>query len=195
MNLVPGRISLERVEQAAATVRQRLLLATSALGAAHVPYAVAGDWCTCYWIASADKGAVRGCVDVEIILRRSEFARAKEALQVAGLHYKGTASKSQFLPDANARDRDGVDVFYAMERVVPEQVEPTPDVIESESGAEFCVLTLDAIVRLSLSRGRTLDQVHVRDLIDVGLVDASWLAMLPKSLISRLQHLLDTPNG
>ena len=42
---------------------------------------------------------------------------------------------------------------------------------------------------------RRKDQVHLLDMISVGLIDASWPARLPSSLGERLQQLLDDPNG
>jgi hypothetical protein len=35
--------------------------------------------------------------------------------------------------------------------------------------------------------------MHLRDLLDVGLIDETWLPQLPISLRERLQLLLDTP--
>jgi hypothetical protein len=32
-------------------------------------------------------------------------------------------------------------------------------------------------------------------MIDVGLIDTSWLSKLPQELAARLQHLIDTPEG
>jgi hypothetical protein len=37
--------------------------------------------------------------------------------------------------------------------------------------------------------------MHLRDLIEVGLVDPSWQSRLPSELGQRLQQLLDTPEG
>jgi hypothetical protein len=42
---------------------------------------------------------------------------------------------------------------------------------------------------------RDKDRTHVRDLIGVALVDATWVERLPASLRPRLQQLLDTPEG
>ena len=39
------------------------------------------------------------------------------------------------------------------------------------------------------------DRVHLRDLIEVGLVDAGWLGRLPLAHAERLKSLLDTPEG
>ena len=70
-----------------------------------------------------------------------------------------------------------------------------PDVTESEAGTHFRVLTLEALVRMKLTSFRRKDQVHILDLIGVGLVDASWPARLPAELAPRLQELLDNPDG
>jgi len=38
-------------------------------------------------------------------------------------------------------------------------------------------------------------RVHLRDLIDVGLVDESWLEKMPATLRPRLRQLLENPDG
>ena len=70
-----------------------------------------------------------------------------------------------------------------------------PDVTESSSTGEFDVLSLEALVRVKLTVYRDKDKTHVRDLLDLGLVDATWLTRLPPELAERLQLLLDTPEG
>jgi hypothetical protein len=39
------------------------------------------------------------------------------------------------------------------------------------------------------------DQVHIQDMIGVGLIDPSWLAKLPSELAARLKHIIDTPDA
>ncbi len=72
---------------------------------------------------------------------------------------------------------------------------PAPDVQESEATPTFRLLALDALVRMKLTSYRDKDRTHLRDLIDVGLLDATWLQRLPPELSPRLQQLLDTPDG
>jgi hypothetical protein len=57
------------------------------------------------------------------------------------------------------------------------------------------VLALEAVVRMKLTSYRDKDKTHVRDMIGVGLVDATWPSRYPPELAARLQHLLDTPDG
>lgn len=69
------------------------------------------------------------------------------------------------------------------------------DVTESAAGDQFQVVTLEALVRMKLAAFHDKDRTHLRDLIDVGLIDREWPARLPSELRDRLQLLLDTPEG
>ncbi len=66
---------------------------------------------------------------------------------------------------------------------------------ESELTNAFRVLTLEALVRMKLTSFRRKDQVHILDLIDVGLIDATWPDRLPAPLGDRLRELLADPDG
>jgi hypothetical protein len=54
---------------------------------------------------------------------------------------------------------------------------------------------LRALVQIKLTAIRDKDRTHVRDLLDVGLIDASWCGYYPPELAARLQLLVDTPDG
>ena len=86
-------------------------------------------------------------------------------------------------------------VLFAAEKVRPEHTEPAPDVENPFIDKDVRVLPLESLIKMKLTSNRRKDQVHVRDMIDVGLIDASWCAKLPPELATRLQHLLDTPDG
>lgn len=86
--------------------------------------------------------------------------------------------------------RDAIHVVFAGEKVRREYVLPAPDVAESEVTPAFRPVSLEALVRMKLSSFRDRDRVHLRDPIEVGLVDASWLPRLPVELAGRLEHLL-----
>ena len=72
---------------------------------------------------------------------------------------------------------------------------PAANVEESESTDKFRVVTLDALVRMKLTSFRRKDQVHLLDMIAVGLIDATWTSRLIPDLAARLQQLLDDPDG
>jgi hypothetical protein len=56
-------------------------------------------------------------------------------------------------------------------------------------------VALESLVRMKLTSFRLKDQVHLQDMIGVGLVDESWLSRLPGEFAARLKELLDNPEG
>ena len=48
---------------------------------------------------------------------------------------------------------------------------------------------------MKLNSFRDKDQVHLRDMISLSMIDASWLDKFPVELSARLKELLDDPNG
>ena len=188
-------VSWERMSNAVENVRRRLLRAAQALEQAKVPYAVAGGNAVAAWVSRVDEAAVRNTQDVDIVLRRADLLAARTALERAGFFYRHAASIDMFLDGPDAKVRDAVHIVFAAEKVRADYDSPAPDVSESEATETFRLLSLDALVRMKLTSFRDKDRVHLRDLMEVGLVDASWLTRVPAPLRSRLQELLDNPEG
>jgi len=176
-------------------VKERLLRATAALEKANVPYAVAGGNAVAAWVARVDEAAVRNTQDVDLLLRRSDLDAATAALAAAGFVRRHVAGIDMFLDGPKAKARDAVHVVFAGEKVRDEYVLAAPAITESETITTFRVLSLEALVRMKLTSFRDKDRTHLRDLLDVGLVDATWLDRLSPALAARLRELLDNPNG
>lgn len=190
-----GPFSLDRVVNAVEKVRQRLLRAAAALRVAGVPYAIAGGNAVALWVSRVDEAAVRNTRDVDVLIRRADFDAARAALEAAGFVYRHVAGIDAFLDHETAKPRDAVHIVFAGEQVRPHEPAPNPDVTESEDAGLFRVLSLEALVRAKLTAFRDKDRTHLRDLIEVGLVDAGWIGRLSQPLADRLKLLLDTPNG
>ncbi len=190
-----GNISLERMVRAVERVRERLLRATAALEQAGVPYAVAGGNAVAAWVSRVDEAAVRNTQDVDILLRREDLERAQRALSGVGFVYHQSFGVDMFLDGADAKPRDAVQVVFAGEKVQADYASVTPDVAEAEASSPFRVLHLDALVRMKLTSFRDKDRMHLRDLIEVGLIDGAWPGRFATELAERLQRLLDSPGG
>ncbi|MEY2466186.1 MAG: hypothetical protein QOD03_707 [Verrucomicrobiota bacterium] len=190
-----AEVSWERMSNAVEKVRQRLLRVARILDKCQVPYAVAGGNAVAAWVSRVDEAAVRNTQDVDILLRRSDLSLARTALEQAGFVYRHAASMDMFLDGPEAKARDAVHIVFAAEKVRPDYASAAPDVSESEETETFRLLSLEALVRMKLTSFRDKDRVHLRDLIDVGLIDASWLTKIPPLLEPRLRELLDNPEG
>jgi hypothetical protein len=196
MTILPlGIQSWDRTLQAVEKVRERLLRATAALEKAGVAYAVIGGNAVATWVGQVDQSAVRFTQDVDLLIRRADLDAAKAALEPAGFIYRHVARIDLFLDGPHAKARDALHIIFAGEKVRVDYALPAPDVAESEPSETFRVLRLDALVRMKLTSFRDKDRTHLRDMLGVGLLDASWHTRLPDELAARLQMLIDNPDG
>jgi hypothetical protein len=184
---------LDRMVRAVERVRERLLRAGLALNKTHVEYAIAGGHAVAHWVADVDSGAVRNCPNIDFLVHRKDFVTISTALQTAGF-VKG-ASESMFLDGPDSKPREAINLLFAGEKLRSGDGLVVPDIqtiYNEESGPH---LALEPLVFLCLLSNKLVDKVYVRDLIDVGLIDASWLPKLPADLAERLKNILDTPDG
>jgi hypothetical protein len=190
-----GEALWERMERADRKVQERLERTATALEQAGVPYAIIGGNAVRAWVAQADEAAVRTTRDVDILLRREDWQAAVTAMQQAGFTYRHVKSIDMFLDGPDAKARDAVHVIFAGERIRADDAVPAPDISETEVVQHHNVLRLDALVRMKLTSFRDKDRMHLRDMIEVELIDPSWATRLPPELAARLQQLLDNPDS
>jgi hypothetical protein len=195
MHVSASQISLERMVNAVEKVRERLVRATTALRQAGIDYAVVGGNAVAAWVSSVDESAVRNTRGVDILIRRADLPAVQAALQSAGFVYRHSVGVDLFLDGPGGSPRSAVHIIFANEKVRENEPVANPDVSESADSASFRILELEALVRIKLTAWPDKDRTHLRDLIDVGLVDASWLTRFPPPLAEKLRQLLDTPNG
>ncbi|MFZ4732467.1 MAG: nucleotidyl transferase AbiEii/AbiGii toxin family protein [Pirellulales bacterium] len=195
MHQPDGLLALERLGIAVEKVRQRLLRSTAALESGGIPYAVVGGNAVMAWVEQTDESAVRFTQDVDIALRRSDFELARRALVAAGFVHRHSSGIDIFLDGPDGRARDAVHVVFCGEKVRPHYAAAVPDVDASVSFRSYRVISLEALVLMKLTSFRDKDRTHLRDLIDIGLVDAGWPPRFPADLAARLRQLLDDPDG
>lgn len=132
-------------------------------------------------------------------VRRTDLVAVREARAEAragaGFAYKHSGGLGLFLDGPEAMARDAVRIIFAGEYVRADEPVPNPDVGESVDANEYKILSLDALVRNKLTAYRDKDRTHLRNLIDVGLIDESWYDRFPPVLAGRLKRLIETPGG
>jgi hypothetical protein len=181
------------MERAVEKVRERLLRAAAALERAGIPYAVVGGNAVAAWVSRVDEAAVRNTRDVDLLVRRADLDAAAEALAAAGFVHRHAMGVDLFLEGPEAKARDAVHVVFAGEKVRPDYALPAPDVLEADAAPGFRVVALDALVRMKLTSFRDRDRVHLRDMLELGLIDAGWCDRFPSPLAERLRYLVEHP--
>jgi predicted metalloprotease with PDZ domain len=96
-----------------------------------------------------------------------------------------------FLDRAAPNPRHAVHLVWAGEKVRPGHEYPAPSVDQRETlSPGLHVVSLAGLVRMKLQADRDQDRVHLRDMIEVGLVGRDLLAELPPTLQVRLGAML-----
>jgi hypothetical protein len=190
-----GEDVLERMVQAVEKVRERLRRSTAALESAGIPYAVIGGNAVAAWVSKVDPGAARNTVDVDLMVNRADLPAVTKALTGVGFVYQDLLDVAMFLDGPNGSPRDAIHLLFAGEKVRAHYAAAAPDLSRIEQGEAYRLLGLEPLVTMKLTSNRDKDRTHVRDLIEVGLIDRSWPARLQPELAHRLQDLLDNPDG
>lgn len=186
---------LERMVRAVEKVRERLQRSTAALEAAGIPYAVIGGNAVAAWVSTVDPGAARNTVDVDLMVNRADFPKVKQTLETAGFVHYELMDVHMFLDGPDGRPRDAVHLLFAGEKVREEYHAAAPEMLTKQLEHPYRLLELEALVTMKLTSFRLKDQVHLLDMIGVGLLDEAWLLKLQPVLAARLKELLDNPDG
>jgi len=172
-------------------VTDRLHRITRALEERSVPYAVVGGQAVALWVATREPAAVRTTKDVDLLIRRDDLPRARAAALSVGMDYFEVLGVGMFLDRSDPNPRHAVHLVWAGEKVRPEYELPSPAVDQRQAlSGKIHVVSLPGLIGMKLLSNRDQDRVHLRDMIDVGLVDRDILSQLPPSLAGRLEVLL-----
>lgn len=182
-----------RMNRAVEKIQKRLERTVATLVSADIPFAVIGGHAVRAWVAQADEAAVRTTRDVDIMINRVDLPRAIVAMENAGFVYRVGKGIPMFMDGPNTKARDAVHILFANEKVRQSDVIPTPGLHETEAIDSMRTLNLEALVRMKLNVFRDKDKMHLRDMLDVKLIDAEWLTRLPQELSERLKELIDNP--
>ena len=175
-------------------VRERLLRTTAALERHGVPYAVIGGPAVAVWVARVDEDAVRNTVDVDILLKREDMARATAALAEVGFEFAEVRGVPLFIETANPSPKRGVHIVFAGEKVRAHEAHSAPALVASDRAADgFAVIDLKSLLTMKLTAYRDKDKVHLRDMLDLSMITPELEAQLAADLRERLDFIRANP--
>ncbi|MGI4792441.1 MAG: hypothetical protein ACRYFS_26740 [Janthinobacterium lividum] len=194
MSVTLSHFSLDRIVAAVEQVRERLVRATSAFKRDGVPYAVIGGNAVFLWVGTLDEAATRNTPNVDLLIDRDNLAQAAASLEGVGF-VPVAGTPDLFLDGSEGSPRTRLRLIFANEKVKEADLLPNPGCADAEQIGQFAVLPLFSLVQAKLNAYRIVDRVHLRDMLDISLIDASWTERYPPELGARLQALIDNPDG
>ena len=180
----------ERYRMALDEVTQRLERITRCLDEAGLDYALVGGQAVALWVATIDPAAVRTTKDIDLLLNRTDLPAAQKATRSIQMDYFETMGVGMFLDRQDPNPRHGVHLVWAGEQVRPDEPVPAPTLqhrLTLPGGHR--IVSLAKLVEMKLTAFRDRDRVHLRDMIDVGLIDDDVVQQLPCLLAERLEQV------
>lgn len=181
----------ERYLMALDDVTGRLQRICTALEEASIPYALVGGQAVAIWVATRDPAAVRTTKDVDLLVRREDLPGLRAAALSVAMDYFEVMGVGMFLDRRDTNPRHAVRLVWAGEKVRPNHGLPAPTIDQRQTLAPgIHVISLAGLVLMKLMSNRDQDRLHLRDMIDVGLIGRELLEELPPELAARLDALL-----
>jgi hypothetical protein len=143
-----------------------------AFATAGLEYRVVGGLAAYLYVEEEEPAAGRLTRDIDITVRREDLERIAEAVKPVGLEYRHAAGVDMLVQTAAPTAKRAVHLVFAGEKVRPEYPEATPVFGPSQTLRGIRLVPVADLVRMKLTSFRLKDQVHLKDLDEVGLITA-----------------------
>jgi hypothetical protein len=160
-----------------------------AFGAAGIEYRVVGGLATYLYVEEAEADAGRLTKDIDIVVRREDLPRIKEAVKAVDLEYRHAAGVDMLAQKGKPSARRAVHMIFEGEKVRPEYSEPAARLGDHRTIQGIPVIPLLDLVTMKLTSFRLKDQTHIKDLDEQKLITPEIEAALSPLLRGRLAQV------
>ncbi|HTD44299.1 MAG TPA: hypothetical protein VK687_08970 [Bryobacteraceae bacterium] len=168
---------------------------TDTLTAEGIPHELIGGLAVLVHVEEADPMHATLTRDVDLMVRREDLERIKEAAAKNGFRFRHTAGVDMLLYGHADSARNAVHLIFSGEKVRSNQANPNPPIAPEKKrilGEDVPVIPVADLLRMKLSAFRDKDRVHVRSMDAAGLITAGVEEKLPGELRVRLRHVRET---
>jgi hypothetical protein len=165
------------------------------LSEAGVPYELIGGLAVLVHVEEANPELTALTRDVDLMIRREDLERVKEAAAGRGFRFRHAAGVDMLLYGETDSAKNAVHLIFSGEMVRPNQASLNPPIAPEKKrihGGEVMVIPVADLVRMKLSSFRLKDQVHVKSMDAAGLITPEVEGQLPPELSTRLRHVRET---
>lgn len=164
-------------------------LVEKAFSSAGLDYRVVGGLATYLYVEEADADAGRLTKDIDIIVRREDLDKIAKSVEPFGLKYRHVAGVDMLVQIGQPTARRAVHMIFTGEKVRQEYPEPAPEIRSGRTIQGVRLVPLTDLVRMKLTSFRLKDQMHLKDLDEVGAITSEIEADLSQVLLQRLAQI------
>jgi len=157
-----------------------------AFSSAGLEYRVVGGLAAYLYMEEKEPDAGRLTKDIDIIVRREDLHKIAQAVKPLGLEYRHTAGDDMLLQTGAPAVRRAVHLIFAGEKVREDYPEAAPELGPYRKVRQIRLVPLADLVRMKLTSFRLVDQAHLKDLDQAGLITTAVEDALSGPLRARL---------
>ncbi len=156
---------------------------------AGLEYRLVGGLAAYLYVEERDPDAGRLTKDIDIAVRRQDLESIAKAAERFGLQLRHVAGVDMLVQAGKPSARRAVHLVFAGEKVRPEYPEPTPELGAYRRVKGLRLIPLADLIRMKLTSFRAIDEAHLKDLHEAGLVTPESEAGLSPLLAERLAQV------
>ena len=160
-----------------------------AFSSAGLEYRVVGGLAAYLYVEEAEPDAGRLTKDIDIAVKRSDLENIAKAVEPFGLRHRNTAGVDMLVQAGEPSGRRAVHMIFTGEKVRPEYSEPAPEMGPYRTIRGVRLLPLADLIRMKLTSFRLKDEMHLKDLDEVGLITPDIEAGVSATLRARLAQV------
>jgi hypothetical protein len=165
------------------------------LAAADIPYEVVGGLAVLIHVEEASPEHSSLTRDVDLMVRRSDLDRIKEAASSGGFQFRHAAGIDMLVYGEASPARNAVHLIFSEEKVRPDYLAQTPAIVPERKyihGKDVLIISVADLLLMKLTSFRLKDQVHIKSLDAAGLITQNMESGLTPELAARLKHIRET---
>jgi hypothetical protein len=167
-------------------------LVEKAFSSAGLDYRVVGGLAAYLYVEEAEPDAGRLTKDIDIVVRREDLEKIAKAVEPFGLKHRHVAGVDMLVQIGQPSARRAVHMIFTGEKVRQEYPEPAPEMGAGRTIQGVRLVPLVDLIRMKLTSFRLKDQMHLKDLDEVGAITPDIEARLPELLLERLAQVRGT---
>ena len=164
-------------------------LVEKAFSSAGLDYRVVGGLAAYLYVEEVEPDAGRLTKDIDIVVRRGDLDKIARAVEPFGLQYRHVAGVDMLVQKGQPSARRAVHMVFTGEKVRQEYVEPVPEMDAARTIKGVRLILLVNLIRMKLTSFRLKDQMHLKDLDEVGAITPEIEGGLSQLLLERLAQI------
>jgi len=164
-------------------------LVEKVFSSAGLDYRVVGGLAAYLYVEEAEADAGRLTKDIDIIVRRQDLEKIAKAVETFGLQYRHVAGVDMLVQRGQPSARRAVHMIFTGEKVRQEYSEPAPEMGDSRTIQGVRLVPVADLIRMKLTSFRLKDQMHLKDLDEVGAITPEIESNLSEILLEKLAQV------